>query len=300
MMYRYDPALEDARAGGSRCPSSNHVAFELLQYLRRVLRRVSALHLGRRRPSHPGMAHRRRKMIVFGSSLCSNRRHIEGGLMYSRTIRERMRVLAGFSHDLSQVSVSRTVGWMEQSRARTGCARFVLRTLRRKASADLRTAGRCALSAKRETVSSTSKQENRVTSPGGTAFNPSVRPGTTMPAVSTQVNAPTRTSSCLRGHASEARLRAPGPSLSGPGGPGPMNLDYESGIHSGTGMRGQPLTIRSAASHARAMTGAAELPETWKGRTEASMTRSPSTPRTRRSPSTTSSPAGPIAHEPTA
>jgi membrane protein DedA with SNARE-associated domain len=58
--------------------------------------------------------------------------------------------------------------------------------------------------------------------------------------------------------------------------------------------------MRSAAIQATAMVGAAVLPATWTGSTEASTTRNPVTPRTRSRGSTTSSAAGPMALAPTA
>lgn len=58
--------------------------------------------------------------------------------------------------------------------------------------------------------------------------------------------------------------------------------------------------MRSPARHPTAIAGAAVLPDTWTGSTEASATRSPSTPRTRSRESTTSASDGPIAAEPTA
>jgi len=62
----------------------------------------------------------------------------------------------------------------------------------------------------------------------------------------------------------------------------------------------EPSRMRSAAIRATAMVGAAVLPATWTGRTEASTTRSPVTPRTRSCGSTTSSASGPMAVAPTA
>jgi mycofactocin system transcriptional regulator len=62
----------------------------------------------------------------------------------------------------------------------------------------------------------------------------------------------------------------------------------------------EPSRMRSAAIQATAMVGAAVLPATWTGRTEASTTRSPVTPRTRSCGSTTSSASGPMAVAPTA
>jgi NAD(P)-dependent dehydrogenase (short-subunit alcohol dehydrogenase family) len=58
--------------------------------------------------------------------------------------------------------------------------------------------------------------------------------------------------------------------------------------------------MRSAAIQATAMVGAWVLPATWTGSTEASTIRSPVTPRTRNSGSTTSSVSGPMALAPTA
>jgi hypothetical protein len=58
--------------------------------------------------------------------------------------------------------------------------------------------------------------------------------------------------------------------------------------------------MKSAARQPIAMAGAAVLPDTCTGSTDASAIRSPGTPRTRSRASTTSSSAGPIAAEPTA
>lgn len=58
--------------------------------------------------------------------------------------------------------------------------------------------------------------------------------------------------------------------------------------------------MKSAARQPIAIAGAAVLPDTCTGRTDASAIRSPDTPRTRNRASTTSEAAGPIAAEPTA
>ena len=58
--------------------------------------------------------------------------------------------------------------------------------------------------------------------------------------------------------------------------------------------------IRSAPRQPSAIVGAAVLPDTWIGNEEASMTRSPVTPRTRSRESMTSSSFGPIPLAPTA